>query len=83
MKTYQIILFDIISKTTEKVKNFKRTEKELKNELYKLQLGYCEKGDKKPIVLNEQVKSNNETYNCLVAHSEVDYCYLSVLNKTS
>ena len=82
MKTYQIILFDKVLKEAEKVESFSGNEDALKKRLYDLQLGYCE-GSEKPNIISDQIKSNGMLYNYLIAHSDVDFSYISVLSKAS
>lgn len=82
MKTYQILLFDPITKELKKVENFKPKEnviKEIKSRLYELQLEYCE--DEYPTVEETIFTSNGVEIKTIRAFCDVDYEYICPIRK--
>jgi hypothetical protein len=79
IKIYQIVLYDSIKNTVQKEKNFRGTIEQLKIELYKMQLEYCE--DEKPKIKETIVTSEGKKLNVLMAESDVDFSYMVVLSE--
>ena len=80
MKTYQIILYDLVyKKVIEKVENFQASPaKSLEDRLYELQLhGYCV--DEKPEVITRKANSDGRSLVIMIAESMSDYSYMAVL----
>ncbi len=78
--TYQIVLYDKISKELEKIEDFRESEsKNLKQRLLELQQGYCE--DEKPTVSVQTVTSKGRKLAVAIAESDCDFSYIAVLKK--
>lgn len=77
MKTYQILLYDRITNKVEPETKIKTNDlEEVRQEMLKLQAGYCE-GEEKPTIGNTVIDSDQGKISCLIAETPgVDFCYL-------
>ena len=82
MKKYAILLVDWVSlgQKPEHIKDIKTDIDGLKEELLKLQKGYCVKGEESPTILTKVFNTNIET---LCAMSESDFSYISPVKRVT